>query len=380
MRIGLNLLYLLPGRVGGSEVYARRLVSALATEHPHDEVVVFCGSEAAPSLTAEGWPPNVRVQRLAVRTAAKPLRMAAELTILPLAAARACVEVLHSLGTTSPLWAPCPSVVTIHDLIYEHFPQTFPAPALWGLKALVGPGARRADRVIAISEAVRSDVVQRLRIAPDRVDTIYNGYGRERHAAPTPAEVLRERMQLGGGRVVLCVSAALAHKNLPRLIEAFARLGSGLEDTRLVLVGHTGREHESLASLADRLGVGERVTLTGWVSDADLEGLYGLAACAVYPSLHEGFGLPVLEAMARDVPLACSTATSLPEVAGDAAELFDPLDPEAIATAVRRLLRDQQRASVLVARGRERVERFTWQRCARDVRTSYELALARHRT
>jgi len=143
-----------------------------------------------------------------------------------------------------------------------------------------------------------------------------------------------------------------------------------------VIAGHPGREAAALEARVASAGLGGRVALTGWVSDADLEGLYALAACAAYPSLHEGFGLPVLEAMARDVPVACSNATSLPEVAGDGAELFDPRDPSAIAAALRRLLQDPQRARELTARGRARVERFTWQRAARDVLASYERALA----
>ena len=110
-----------------------------------------------------------------------------------------------------------------------------------------------------------------------------------------------------------------AHKNLDRLIRAFARLEPAIADLRLVIAGHSGRETERLVAVAHEAGVADRLTLTGWISDGDLEGLYALAACCAYPSLHEGFGLPVLEAMARGVPIACSSATSLPEVAGDAA-------------------------------------------------------------
>ena len=185
----------------------------------------------------------------------------------------------------------------------------------------------------------------------DRVDVGYLGFGMRREAAPTPAAELRARLGLGDGRVVLCVSAALAHKNLDTLIDALARLGPGHEDCRLVLAGHAGLESDRLRALAAARGVGGRVVLTGWIDAADLEGLYALAACCAYPSLHEGFGLPVLEAMARGVPLACSDATALPEVAGDAAELFDPRDSSAVAAAVARLLDDPAHAAELVGRG-----------------------------
>jgi glycosyltransferase involved in cell wall biosynthesis len=267
-----------------------------------------------------------------------------------------------------------PSVATILDLIYEHYPETFPAAARLGLKALVGPGARAADRVIAISHAVERDVVRTLRVDPERIDVVHLGFGMRRPDTTTPEAELRERLGLGDRRVVLCVSAALVHKNLPRLIDAFAALGE--PGTHLVLAGHAGREHDALAARAAQAGVGDRVTLTGWIAAEDLEGLYALAEVCAYPSLHEGFGLPVLEAMARDKPLASSNATSLPEVAGDAAELFDPLDTEAMAAAIRRLMTDPERAAELVGRGRERVAHFTWERCADGVLASYERALS----
>jgi glycosyltransferase involved in cell wall biosynthesis len=358
VRIGLNLLYLVPGAVGGTEIYARHLVTALARLRPDDELVVFAAEEAAPTLR---FPAEVEVRRLPVKARAKPLRIAAEMALLPGAAARARVDLLHSVGTTSPLVAGRPSVVTIHDLIYEHFPATFPPAARLGLKALVGPGARRATRVHAISEFTKRDVVERLGVPAERVDVVLNGYGISPAGAVTSPSKLRERFGLGDGRVVLCVSAALEHKNLTRLIEAMRGV-----DARLVVAGHGGRE---------RFADDEGVTFTGWVDEADLEGLYRLAACAVYPSLFEGFGMPALEAMARGVPLACSNATSLPEVAGDAAELFDPRDTRAMAQAIRRVLNDRDRAAELVARGRRRVDAFSWERCASGLWRVYERAL-----
>src|SRR6478609_5997071 len=198
--VGLNLLYLVPGEVGGSEIYAYRLVDALGRARPDVRFTAFAGREAAPSLRAAGWPANVAVHELGFSARNKPLRAAAELTWLPVAAARERVELLHSLGPTSPPVTRCPRVVTILDLIYEHFPATFPPAARLGLKALVGPGARRADRVITISEAVKRDVVATLRVPAERVDVAYLGFGMRQEAAPTPAAELRARLGLGDGR------------------------------------------------------------------------------------------------------------------------------------------------------------------------------------
>jgi glycosyltransferase involved in cell wall biosynthesis len=377
-RVGLNLLYLLPGRVGGSEIYAHELVSALAALRPETEFVAFCAHEATDSLRAEGWPANVRVRALPVSARVKPARVASEMTLLPLAAARERVDLLHSLGTTSPLIAGRASVVTILDLIYEHYPTAFPPAARAGLKALVGPAARRADRVIAISRAVKDDVVDRLRVPAERIDVVHLGFGMRRETAPAPEHELRRRLGLGEGPIVLCVSAALVHKNLGRLIDAFGRLGDELPAARLVIVGHAGREQQRLMAQARSAGVEGRVVLTGWIAAADLEGLYALSACCAYPSLHEGFGLPVLEAFARGLPVACSNTTSLPEVAGDAAELFDPHDVDAMAAAIRRLLTDEPHAATLVQRGRDRATRFTWEATAEGVLRAYTRALRAH--
>jgi glycosyltransferase involved in cell wall biosynthesis len=379
-RVGLNLLYLVPSEVGGSEVYARELVGALGRARPELELVAFANDEGAPSLAGADWPANVRIVRLSVRGADKPARIATELTRLPLAARRHRVELLHSLGTTGPIVAGVPHVLSILDLIYAHYPDTFPPAARLGLHAVVGPAARRADRVVTISEAVKRDVVERLRVPADRGDAVLLGHGTDSdRAEPTPPAVVRERFGLGDGRVVLCVSAALVHKNLPRLIDAFAALGPGFEDCRLVLVGRSGRDSDALRAHAQQAGVTDRVVQTGWIENGALEGLYALATCCAYPSLHEGFGMPPLEAMVREVALACSNATALPEVAGEAAELFDPTDARAMRDAIARLLTDEARRAELVARGLERVQLFTWERCAQGVLASYELARASSR-
>ncbi|HKG02008.1 MAG TPA: glycosyltransferase family 1 protein [Conexibacter sp.] len=372
-RVGLNLLYLVPGAVGGSEVYARELVGALGRARPELELIAFANDEGASSLAQAGWPANVRIVRLPVRGANKPARIATELTRLPVAARRHGVELLHSLGTTGPVVVPgIPHVLSILDLIYAHYPDTFPTAARLGLHAVVGPAARRADRVVTISEAVKRDVVARLRVPAERVEAVLLGYGAAAsNTAPAPPEAVRSRFGIGDGRVVLCVSAALAHKNLHQLVDAFAALGPGFEDCRLVLVGHHGREAQALRAHAEQAGVGERVVQTGWIESGELEGLYALATCCAYPSLHEGFGMPPLEAMVRDVPLACSNATSLPEVTGKAAELFDPRDVDAMRAAIARLLTEEARRAELVVRGRERVALFTWERCAQGVLAAY---------
>jgi glycosyltransferase involved in cell wall biosynthesis len=372
-RLGVNLLYLVPGAVGGSEIYARNLLRAIARRNPELELVAYVGREARDSLAQESWAGQTEFVVSPAPSAIKPLRVAAELSWLPARARRDRVELLHSLGTTSPVWCPVPSVTTVLDVIYHHFPDTFPAASRLGLRLVVPAGARRAERVIAISAAGKRDVAQTLHLRPDKIDVVHLGFAGKDASAPTPAAELRERHGLGEDPLVLTVAAALRHKNIFRLIEAFARLEGS---ARLVVVGHAGLDQARLQAHAAELGVGERVHFTGWVDEADLEGFYAAASVFVYPSLMEGFGMPVLEAMYRDVAVACSNVSAMPEVVGDAAELFDPFDVDAIATAIARLLADPDRRAELVARGHERWKAFSWERAADETLAVYERALA----
>ena len=347
---------------------------ALHELQPQLELVAYVAPEALDSLSQEPWASAATFVPAPVGSRSKPLRAAVELTWLPARLRRDRVQLLHSLGTTTPPLCPVPSVVTVLDLIYHHFPETFPRASRLGLQALVPVGARRADRVIAISNAGKQDLVDTLGLDPAKVDAVHLGFGMSQAPDPVPEAELRERYGLGGDPLVLTISAALRHKNLERLIAAFARVASE-RDVRLVAVGHGGLEQGSLRAAAAAHGVGDRVVFTGWVDDEVVEGLYAAAAVFAYPSLLEGFGLPILEAMRRDVPVACSNLSALPEVAGDAAELFDPLDVDAIAAAISRLLDDDGRRAELVERGRRRWPQFTWERAARGTLDVYRRVL-----
>jgi glycosyltransferase involved in cell wall biosynthesis len=365
-----------PGAVGGSEIYARNLLREIARLEPELEMVVYCGREALESLRGEPFGPRCEFHVSPVPSRIKPARVAAELTWLPRRARRDRVELLHSLGTTSPPWCPVPSVVSVLDVIYHHFPETFPRAAQLGLRVVVPAGAKRADRVLAISEAGKREIAATLKVDPDRIETIHLGFGfGSEQPQVTSAKELRERYGLGEAPLVLTVSSSLRHKNLDRLLEAFARL-EGAGDARLVVVGHAGRDQKALRERVAALGLAERVLFTGWIEDADLEGFYAAASVFAYPTLMEGFGMPVLEAMRREVPVACSNLSALPEVAGDAAEYFDPYDVDSIAVAVRRLLDSPKRRAELVALGREQCRRFTWEDTARKTLAVYREVLA----
>jgi glycosyltransferase involved in cell wall biosynthesis len=368
MHVGLNALHLVPGETGGSEVYARRLVPALVAAEPGLRLSLFVGREGA----ALQWPDGVAVKSLPFSARSRPRRVLAEQTLLPVAAGRAGVELLHNLFTTAPAIAPVPQVTTIHDVIYERYPEAHAGLLSYGMRMLVPLAARRSRRVIAVSQATKEDVVRFLGIAPERIDVTYEGPGLTVPESPTPAAELRERLELGSTQLVLTVSAKRPHKNLERLFEAFAHIE---EPATLLVPGYATAFENELRDRAAATASG-RIRFAGWLSDADLDGLYRAATALVFPSLAEGFGLPVLEAMVRGTPVACSNTTSLPEIAGEAALLFDPLDVEAITDAIRRLLGDADLRRRLSDAGREQAARFTWEEAAQKTIDSYRRTLA----
>ena len=362
MHVAYNLLHLVPGETGGAEVYARRLLPALLAADPDLEVTVFAGGPAA----TEDWGERVRVEPLRFDPRSRVRRVIAEQTLLPRAVRRVEPDLLHNVFNTAPALVSVPQVTTIHDVVFKRYPETHGLLAK-GVEVLVPLAARRSVRIITVSEASKSDIVRYLGVSPERVDVALNGPGiSEELRGPNP-DSIRNRFGLPDAPIVLSVLAMRRHKNVERLIEAFERVPRGV----LVIAGYRTEYEEELLQRVS----GDRVRLVGWVDDATLDGLYRAADCFVFPSFAEGFGLPVLEAMLRGAPVACSNATSLPEVAGDAALLFDPLDVDAIAVSIRRILEDAALAERLRAAGLERGKRFSWEETARRTLESYRAAL-----
>ena len=371
LRIGLNLVWLAEGAAGIGR-YATELLPALLEAQPANQIVAFVSRDAPKTLLAAPWASNVRWHTLPVGLEGAPVHLAAQFAGLPVVARRGGLDVIHSPANVGPAIAPgVATVVTVHDLLWLHQAQHWESRrAQRSLRALQRHSARRASRVIAISQAVRRDVVANLGVEGKRVDVVHQGVSDRAWADPVSEADLRRRLELGSSRVVLCVAQKRPYKNLASLIRAVSELRD--HDVCVVLPGAPTAHEAELRELADRLGVRERVRFPAWVSDAELEGLYALAHCFVLPSLMEGFGLPVLEAMQRDVPVACSERWALPEVAGDAALFFDPADQGAVTGAVRRLLDDGDLGRELARRGRLRCRQFTWRRTA-------ELTLAAYR-
>jgi glycosyltransferase involved in cell wall biosynthesis len=372
LAVGVNLLHLVPRETGGGELYARRLLPALLESANPPELTLFVSLETATSLRAESWASEVRINEIPVESRNRVGRVLAEQTLLPRAARRSRVDLLHNVFTTAPGLPGIPQVTTILDVIYKRHPDTHGGVLAWGMRALVPLAARRSRRVLTLSEASKADIVHFLGLPPERVDVTYLGPGLPNDVIPMSEEELRKRLHLGDEPIVLTVSAKRPHKNLKRLISAVSTLET---PAKLVVPGYATSFEADLRAHAERVAPG-RVVFTGWVDSQTLEGLYRAATCFIFPSLAEGFGLPLLEAMARGVPVGCSDRSSLPELGGEAVLYFDPEATAAIADAIATLLRDAGLRRRLAAAGPVRARTFTWEATARGTIQSYEKALA----
>jgi len=368
VHVALNAIHLVPGQTGGLEIYARRLVPALEASDPALRLTVYASPQAVRKLKEEGWRAKLMPVRVDARSRARAVL--AEQLVLRGLLVKARPDLLHNLFNTAPALPGIPQVTTVHDVIYRRAPETHAGLLSLGLRVLIPLAVRRSRRVIAVSEATKADVVHYLGVAPERVDVARNGPGSPPSVDPTPEGILRSRLGLGEGPVLLSLSAKRPHKNLERLIEAMPSI-----DATLVLPGYPTPFEGDLRALVGRLGIADRVRFAGWLEEADVEGLYALAACVVVPSLVEGFGFPALEAMLRGTPVTCSAIPALQEVAGDAAVFFDPFDALSIARAVNQVLADEELGSRLQAAGKKRAARFTWESAAAATRASYERAL-----
>jgi glycosyltransferase involved in cell wall biosynthesis len=357
LHVGLNLVFLTPGEQGGMEIYARELIRRLARRD---------GLRLTAFVNRDGqggeWGDGVEEVLVPVHASDRKQWVIGEQVHLPRLAARAGVEIVHSLASTAPLRGPFKRITTIHDLNYKLVPGTHFGVRGLAMSVLVPAAAHRSHRIVVDASSTVDDLVKHLRVKRSKVDVVPLGVNERPPVTPTPEAQLRAQLELGDRPVLLTVSAKRPHKNLARLIEAHARLAA--PRPVLVLPGYPTPYEAQLRAVGDRLGTTPDLRFVDWVSDEDLEGLYALAEVFAFPSLYEGFGLPPLEAMARGVPVLTSDRGSLAEVVGDAALVVDPESVDAIVAGLARLLRDGAERDRLRALGRERAASFTWERTA----------------
>jgi glycosyltransferase involved in cell wall biosynthesis len=362
MRIGLNLLYLLPGIVGGTETYAAGLLHGLAEVDGENDYLVFVNAESS------SWPlprvHNIRRIVCPVRAQSRLKRLLHEQLALPRLARAHRLDLLHSLGYVAPLRLPCPGVVTIHDMNTKGHGRSMGLCKRLLLAFLVQRSAHGSAHVITVSDFSKREIRAQLRLSPEKISAI--------HEAPLPGA----RPAAGPGSpnapspYVLAFASLSPHKNIPRLIEAFALLAPSIPH-RLVLAGHVPADRQIDRTIA-RHGLADRVTLTGYLPQTEVGSLLAAADLFAFPSLYEGFGLPALEAQAQGVVVACANRGALPEVAGTGAAFFDPESIQNMAETIRHCLFDQELRRLLQENAARNLGRFSWNKAARQTLAVYE--------
>jgi glycosyltransferase involved in cell wall biosynthesis len=357
----------------GAENYVMFLVRALAAHDRANEYVIF----APPDTIADFAIDQRNVTFVPVPVSGRSQRMLWQQLRLPGAVRKVRADVLHAPHYIMPFGLGIPCVVTFCDMTHELFPEVHQRVRRVLLRAIKRSSARRAARLIAISESARRDVIRVLGVDPGRVaSTLLAGNPAFRPAPPASVATACEQHGVRPGAYVLTVGTLEPRKNLGTLIEAYAAVEASFPETRLLIVGKAGWMYDGVFAQAERLRREGRVAFTGYVSEEELVALYTGARVFVYPSLYEGFGLPVVEAMQCGAPVITTDVSSMPEVAGDAARLVAPRDVGGFARAIGEVLTDDALAGDLARRGRERAASFSWERCAEETLRVYRAALA----
>jgi glycosyltransferase involved in cell wall biosynthesis len=358
----------------GIGTYIRNLLRHLARIDRENEYVLLCQESDMGVAATLGE--NFR----AVLEPADNYSIAEQIHV-PWVLMREKPDVYHAPHYVLPVAVRSRSVVTIHDCIHLMFPQYLPNRAAYAYaRGAMWSAARRSDRILTVSEASKRDILHFFNVPPDKISVVYNAIDERIWEEPPPEDIarVRERFQLDQ-RFVLYAGTIKPHKNLVRLIEAFAQLRKGeFEELKLLIIGDEISKLPALRRAVHSYKLHKHVRFLGFLPDETLAALYRLASLFVFPSLYEGFGLPPLEAMASGTPVVTSNVSSLPEVAGDAAVLVDPYDVSSIVEGMRRVLSDSALANELRRKGLIRARDFSWERSVARTHEIYQLVGGRH--
>ena len=371
MHIGIDA-HAIGARQGGNETYIKNLVAALAELDRENRYTLFLANAQA----ARAW--RGRYANFAVRLLPPPTPIVRVPVALAFELRRFPVDVLH-VQYTAPPFCPAPVIATIHDLAFEHLPETFTRRGQMQLRLTVRRTARRAARIITVSEFSRQDIIRTYRLPPEKIAVAHNGI--EACFTPHPAsssEAADTRRRFGIERdYVLAVGSLQPRKNLARLVRTYAKLRAEHAgfNHQLVIAGRKLWLSGEIFAEIERQKCARDCVVTDYVAEEELPALYRSAAAFVYPSLFEGFGLPPLEAMACGTPVVTSNTSSLPEIVGDAAVMIDPYDETAMAQAMLEVVSNQQLRARLREAGRQRAQGFTWRAAAEKTLALYQEVL-----
>jgi glycosyltransferase involved in cell wall biosynthesis len=371
LHVGVNAHLLSQGqsyRSAGIHWYIHNLLQHLPEADPGVDYTVFLPDRGFPERA------GLRLRPSGLPMHRPPVRFLWEQAVQPWAARRAGLDLLHCPAFVGPLYAGTPFVVTVHDLSFVLFPEGFRGWNRTYLRLLTSRSVKRARRVIAVSESTRQDLVRLYGLSPNRVDVVYNGVDAAFRSLPS-GEVAAFRARRGlPERFLLFVGTLEPRKNIVRLVEAYAHLPR--PRIPLMLVGGRGWFYDQVFARVEELDLAGEVCFVGYVAAEELPWWYNASEALVYPSLYEGFGLPVLEAMACGTPVITSNTSSLPEVVGQAGMLVEPTDVVALTEALRRVLQDAALRAQMRTAGLAQAARFSWQGTAGGTVKSYRRALA----
>ena len=369
-KVGINA-HLLSGQPGyrqaGIHVYIKQLLNHLPTM---DDIapVVFTQSGAERHLDG-----GLSVQTSRLPTENPMVRIAWEQSAWPLAAQVQRLDLLHSMAFVTPLASRKPKVVTVYDLSFVHFPERYTTFKRKYLQTQTARSVNEAKRVVTIAEDGKRDVHEVFGVPLDRIDVVTPGVGDIFQPIPTPELIPFKQKHNLHKPFILHVGTLQPRKNLPVLLEAFAALDDS--EVELVLIGGKGWLFDEIFGRIESLGITDRVRFPGFVPDEELPFWYNAAAVKVMPSIYEGFGIPLADAMACGTPVIASTASSLPEVVGDAGLLFSPQDSTALTACIEKVVYDSSRAATMRERGFEQSRKFSWKQSGARMAAIYRKAL-----
>jgi glycosyltransferase involved in cell wall biosynthesis len=372
MKVGIDARLVYYQRAGIGQ-YTLRLSRALAAiDSANTYVILDSRKESAPLVTGS----NTRHRSLWT-----PPHHRLEQYVLPLELLPAGLDILHCPDFIPPFHRRCPAVITVHDLAFLRFPGLLTAPSQ-RYYGQIERAVKSAEHIIAVSESTKNDLVTLAGADAAKISVVYEAAGPEfRPASAQAVDAVRQRYAISG-EYILFVSTIEPRKNIPFLLQAYAYLRENWTGEaacpKLVLAGRRGWLCESIFAVLEELKLGEAVIVTGGVPVEDLSGLYSGACCFVLPSLYEGFGLPVLEAMSCGAPVIATHTSSLPEVTGDAAILIDAQDMVGLADSMRLVCMDAELRRIMGEKGRRQAARFSWERAARETLACYQAAGGAH--
>lgn len=376
-RVALNALLLTP-RLGGVGVYIRHLMQGMFAAKKDWKPLVFLAKKAvhpdSDLLNKDA------IKRVNIYSLQPQIRILSEYFLWPRILKKHKIDLLHSPISYIPPGVTSPAIVTVHDLRYFHYPETYTRLRGKFLEKMIPKSAHSAARILTVSNATKKDIVKYLNVSADKIQVIYEGIDAARFQMRYSAEnyqSIKMKYRLPD-RYLLSVGHLEPRKNYERLFESLAILADRLNlKTHLVIVGQENWYFQKIYDKVKSLKLSDYIHFTGFVDDADLPALYQKADLFIAPSLFEGFGFTPLEAMAAGIPVAASNTSSHPEILGDAAAYFNPYDPEDMAQTIKKILTDNDLRMAFVRDGHEQVKKFTWNSCCEQTFQEYENVLAK---